>query len=88
MCKDSSAHCSVQLIDGSHLSIPRWLQHVLYHPPELATAPLLDPVAHVNDDDIVLKCIETELVEESCAIPPPVQVLELERELVSHTILP
>ena len=48
-------------------------------PPELATAPLLDPVSHVNDDNIVRKCEETELKEDSCAIPTPVQVQALEQ---------
>ena len=47
-------------------------------PPELAAAPLLDPVSHVNDDDIVRKCEETALIEESCAISTPVKVQALE----------
>ena len=47
-------------------------------PPELAAAPLLDPVSHVNDDDIVRKCEETLFTEESCVISTPVQIRTLE----------
>ena len=47
-------------------------------PPELLTVPLTDTVPHVNDDDIVRKRVETLFMEESCAVPTPVQVETLE----------